>query len=108
MISSTMKFKQDCMLPMGECKHPLSYFCTTNLQFMWVIFNNELMLDCSLKKYSLKLLINKHIRHVLYLQFTMNVFQIYFLNAVNEVIFYNDLKLDARFFVYPINALGAQ
>ena len=33
----------------------------------------------------------KHIRHVLYLQFTMNVFQIYFLNAVNELIFYYDL-----------------
>ena len=49
------------------------------------------MLDCSLIKYSLKL-INKHIRHVFYLQFTMNVFQIYFLNAVNEVIFYSDLE----------------
>ena len=48
------------------------------------------MLDCSLIKHSLKL-INKHVRHVFYLQFTMNVFQIYFLNAVNEVIFYYDL-----------------
>ena len=48
------------------------------------------MLDSSLVKYALKL-INKHIRRVFYLQFTMNVFQIYFLNALNEVIFYNDL-----------------
>ena len=57
------------------------------------------MLDCSLIKYSLKLLINKHIRHVLYLQFTMNVFQIYFLNAVNKVIFYNDLKIFRKTYI---------
>ena len=48
------------------------------------------MLDCSLIKYSLKL-IEKHTRHVFYLQVTMNIFQMYFLNAVNEVIFYDNL-----------------
>ena len=75
------------------------------------------MLDCSLIKYSLKL-INKHIRHVLYLHFKMLVFQIYFLNTVNEVIFtiiYNIFVkhtslffLGARFFVYLINVFGAR
>ena len=74
------------------------------------------MLDCSLIKYSLKL-INKHIRHVFYLQFTMNAFQIYFLNAFNEVFFTMIYKifvkhtslfiLGARFFVYLIKVLGA-
>ena len=44
------------------------------------------MIDCSLIKYSLKL-INKHIRHVFYLQFTINIFEIYPLISVNEVIF---------------------
>ena len=48
------------------------------------------MLDFSLIKKSLKL-INKHVRHISYLQFTINIFQIYFLVSVNEVIFYDDL-----------------
>ena len=48
------------------------------------------MVDCSLMKYFLKLL-NKHIRHVFYLQFTVNIFQIYFLISVNEIFFYDDL-----------------
>ena len=48
------------------------------------------MLDFSLIKKSLKL-INKHVRHISYLQFTINIFQIYFSVSVNEVIFYNDL-----------------
>ena len=46
------------------------------------------MFDCSFVKYYLKL-INKHIRQVFYLQFTIKVFQIYFLISVNEVTFYN-------------------
>ena len=48
------------------------------------------MLDCGIIKYSLQL-INKHLRHVFYLQFTINVFQLFFLISVNEVIFYDDL-----------------
>ena len=65
------------------------------------------MLDCSLIKYSLKL-INKHIRHIFYLQFTMNVFQLYFLNAVNEVIFYNDLESFCMVKHTSLFILGAQ
>ena len=48
------------------------------------------MLDFSLIKYFLELL-NKHIRHVFYLQPKINIFQIYFLFSVNEVTFYDDL-----------------
>ena len=47
------------------------------------------MLGCSLIKYTLKL-IKKHVRHVFYLKFTINIFQIYFLILVNEVNFCND------------------
>ena len=35
----------------------------------------------------MKRLINKHISHVFYLEFTIKVFQMYFLISVNEVIF---------------------
>ena len=35
--------------------------------------------------------INKHTRHVFYLQFTINVFQTYLLISVTEVIFYDYL-----------------
>ena len=55
--------------------------------------------------------------YVFYLQFTINVFQIYFLISVNKVIStmsYKVLKhtslfiLGARFFVYLIDVLGAR
>ena len=50
-----------------------------------------MMFDCSLINYSLKL-INKHARHILYLQFIINIFQMYFSVSVNKVIFYDDLR----------------
>ena len=37
--------------------------------------------------------INKPIRHVFYLQFTINVLQICFLISVNEAIFDDDLQI---------------
>ena len=67
-------------------------------------------------KYFLKLL-NKHIRHVFYLQLKINIFQIYFLFSVNKVIFMIIYKifvkytsqfiLGAHFFVHLIDVLGA-
>ena len=72
------------------------------------------MLDCSLIKYSLKL-INEHIRHVVYLQFTINVFEIYPSISVSEVIFtmiykifvnlYITIYLGAHFLVYLVHVL---
>ena len=62
------------------------------------------MLDCSPIKYSLKL-INKHIKHVFYLQFTMNVFQIYFLNVTMKKFFTLLSILGAHFFLYLIDVL---
>ena len=61
----------------------------------------------------------KHFEHVFHLQFTINIFQIYFLISVNEVIFFTKtykifethtslFTLGARFFVYLIDVLGAR
>ena len=60
--------------------------------------------------------INKHTRHVSYLQFTLLVFQIYILISVNEVIVYDYkillknilFNLGACFLVYLIDVFGAQ
>ena len=75
------------------------------------------MLDFSLIKYFLELL-NKHIRHVFYLQPKINIFQIYFLFSVTKQLFTMIYKifvkhtsqfiLGARFFVCLIDVLGAR
>ena len=50
---------------------------------MGIMFSNELSLTV-VSKCSLKL-ISKHGRHIFYLEYTINVFQIYFLISVNEI-----------------------
>ena len=65
-----------------------------------------------------KLHINKDARHVFYLQFTINVFQVYFLISVNEVTLTMIYKifvkrtllfvLGARFLVYLTDVLGGR